>query len=146
DGGLYEARSAVDIPVVGLGEVSMLHACTLGQRIALVTINPVFIPMHEEQIQRYGLSSRIVAVKAIEADPVLLVRAFTERDAFEDVLRQFRDQVHPLVKQGAEVIIPAGGLPALLFTRMKRFTIGQAPVLNCIAVLAKTTEMAVALN
>jgi len=78
DGGLYEARAAVDIPVVGLGEASMLYACTLGRRIALVTINPVFIPFHEEQIVRYGLQQRIVEVKALTTDPVELDRAFID--------------------------------------------------------------------
>ena len=146
DGGLYEARSTVDIPVLGLGEVAMLYACTLGQNIGLVTINPVFIPMHQEQIQRYGLSRRVVAVKAIETDPALLVRAFTERKTFETVLHQFRKQVEPLVRGGIEVIIPAGGLPSLLFSRLKNFTVGKALVLNCIAVLAKMTETSVALN
>ena len=55
DSGLHDARSAVDIPVLGLGETSMLHACTLGARIGLVTIDPIFIPWHEDQIARYGL-------------------------------------------------------------------------------------------
>ena len=32
DAGLYEARSVVDIPVLGMGEASMLHACQLGLR------------------------------------------------------------------------------------------------------------------
>lgn len=146
DGGLYEARATVGIPVLGLGEAAMLYACTLGQKIGLVTINPLFIPMHEEQIQRYGLSHRVVTVKAIETDPALLVRAFTEKKTFETVLQQFHKQVDPLVKRGVEVIIPAGGLPALLFSRIKNFTVGKALVLNCIAVLAKMTEMAVALN
>ena len=146
DGGLYEARATVDMPVLALGEAAMLYACTLGQKIGLVTINPLFIPMHEEQIQRYGLASRVVAVKAIETDPALLVRAFTDKDTFEKVLRQFRKQVEPLVHAGVEVIIPAGGLPSLLFSRLKNFMVGKALVLNCIAVLAKMTEAAVALN
>lgn len=146
DGGLYEARSAVDIPVLGLGEASMLHACTLGRKSALVTINPIFIPFHEEQIDRYGLASRVVAVKAISTDPALLVKAFTDQPMFDLVLRQFREQAQPLVDAGAEIIIPAGGLPALLCSRVKNFTVGKAPVLNCIAVLAKMTEAAVALN
>jgi allantoin racemase len=146
DGGLYEARATVDIPVLGLGEAAMLYACLLGQRIGLVTINPVFIPMHEEQIRRYGLSDRVVSVKAIESDPALLVRAFTDKKTFTQVLEQFRRQVEPLAKTGIEVIIPAGGLPSLLFSRLKNFTIGGALVLNCIAVLAKMTEAAVDLN
>jgi Asp/Glu/hydantoin racemase len=146
DGGLYEARATVDIPVLGLGETAMLYACTLGQNIGLVTINPVFIPMHEEQIRRYGLGDRVVAVKAIETDPALLVRGFTDKTTYETVLRQFRKEVEPLVKSGVEVIIPAGGLPSLLFSRIKNFTVGKAVVLNCIAVLAKMTETAVTLN
>lgn len=146
DGGLYEARATVDIPVLGLGEAAMLYACTLGQKIGLVTINPVFIPMHEEQIERYGLGRRIVSVKAIETDPALLVRAFTDTRTFRMVLRQFQQQVAPLVNAGVEVLIPAGGLPSLLFSRIKNFTVGNALVLNCIAVLAKLTEAAVSLN
>ncbi len=146
DGGLYEARASVDIPVLGLGEASMLFACTLGQKIALVTINPVFIPMHEEQIARYGLRERVVAVKAITSNPADLVRAFTDPAAFEQVLHQFREQVRPLVDGGVEVIIPAGGLPSLLFSRVQHFTVGNAVVLNCIAVLAKMAETAVKLS
>ncbi|HJT21578.1 MAG TPA: aspartate/glutamate racemase family protein [Nitrospira sp.] len=146
DGGLYEARAAVDIPVLALGEAAMLYACMVGRKIALVTINPIFIPMHEEQIDRYGLGKRVVAVEAIEADPATLVRAFTDEPTFRQVLDQFHRQVEPLVRAGAEVVIPAGGLPSLLFARLKHFTIGEALVLNGIAVLAKMAETAVALH
>jgi Asp/Glu/hydantoin racemase len=146
DGGLYEARATVDIPVLALGEASMLYACTLGQKIALVTINPVFVPMHEEQITRYGLRERIVVVKAIMSDPSELVRAFTDQATFDQVLSRFRVQVQPLVDQGIEVVIPAGGLPALLFSRLKHFTVGNATVLDPIGVLCKMAEMAVKLR
>ncbi len=52
--GLQEARASVDIPVIGLGEATMLYACSLGRKIGLVTINPIFVPYHEDQITRYG--------------------------------------------------------------------------------------------
>jgi allantoin racemase len=64
---LNEALAAVDIPVIGLGEASMFHACTLGRKVGLVTINPVFVPYHEEQIARHGLGERVVAVRAVQA-------------------------------------------------------------------------------
>src|SRR5437763_16295121 len=38
DAGLYEARSAVAIQVVALGEASMLYRCQLGQRSGMVTL------------------------------------------------------------------------------------------------------------
>lgn len=146
DGGLYEARATVDIPVLGLGETTMLYACTLGKKIALVTINPVFIPFHEEQIARYGLTERVVTVKALTTDPEELNRAFTDTGVFEHILWQFREQAQPLVDDGVEVIIPAGGLPMLLFSRVVRFTVGQAAVLNGLAVLVKMAELAVTLR
>ena len=48
DAGLWEARAAVRIPVVGLGESAMLHACTLGRSIGLITIDPLFLPIHAD--------------------------------------------------------------------------------------------------
>ena len=112
----------------------------------MATINPVFVPMHEDQIRRYGLTTRIVAVKAIETDPAMLVRAFTDKRTFDKVLRQFRAQVEPLVANEIEVVIPAGGLPSLLFSRIKIFRVGLAVVLDCIAILAKMAQLAVALQ
>ena len=40
----------LDIPVVALGEAALLAWLPLGRRIGLVTIDPVFIPWHKEQI------------------------------------------------------------------------------------------------
>jgi allantoin racemase len=54
--------------------------------------------------------------------------------------------VRPLVAAGAEVIIPAGGLPMLLFARERPFLIDGALVLNGIAVVAKAAEMALSLH
>ena len=55
DAGLAEVKSVVDIPVIGLGETTLLHSCMLGRKLGLVTINPAFIPWHEDQVIRYGL-------------------------------------------------------------------------------------------
>ena len=146
DGGLYEARAAVDIPVLGLGESSMLMSCMIGRKIALVTINPIFIPIHEEQIIRYGLQHRVVSVKAIATNPKDLVRAFTDHNVFQAIQKQFEHEVLPLIEAGTEVIIPAGGLPALLFARIKDFKIGEAIVLNPISVVIKMAEMNIGLT
>jgi len=147
DGGLYEARAAVDIPVLALGESSMLHACTLGHTIGLVTIHPIFIPILEELITRYGLRERVVAVKAITSSPADLVAANEDPKAFDHFLHMFRSEVQPLVERGVEVIIPGGGLPAALLARAKDFAVGDGVIiLDPIAVLAKTTELAVKLR
>jgi allantoin racemase len=147
DSGLHEARSAVDIPVLGLGETSMLHACTLGQRIGLVTIDPIFIAWHQEQIVRYGLRERVIGVTAMTGLVVEdYVRACQEDDAFTRVFEQFERVARPLVAAGAEVLIPAGGLPAMVLSRRPGLEVDGAVVLNPVPVLARHGEAAVALR
>jgi hypothetical protein len=62
------------------------------------------------------------------------------------VRANFIDQLRPLVASGAEVVIPAGGLPMLLFARECPFVVDSALVLNGIAVVAKAAEMALSLK
>ncbi|HSL63496.1 MAG TPA: aspartate/glutamate racemase family protein, partial [Gaiellaceae bacterium] len=67
DPGLYEARSAVDIPVTGLGEATLHWAAQVGRRLALVSIDPVFDVWHREQADLYGLGERISHVVGLGA-------------------------------------------------------------------------------
>lgn len=146
DSGLHEARSAVSIPVLGLGETSMLHACTLGQRIGLITIDRIFIPWHQEQITRYGLSERVAGVSAMDAMEVSdYVSACRDEQSLAFVLEQFERAAAPLLAAGADVLIPAGGLPALVLSRRSGLTVDGAVVLNPVPVLAKHGEAAIAL-
>jgi allantoin racemase len=144
--GLLEIRGAVDIPVVGLGEATILAALSMGRRLGLVTIDPCFIDWHERQVRAHGLEQRVGGVRAIHADLPGFMRAFTDEASYAKVRAEFVEQVRPLVAAGAEVIIPAGGLPMLLFARECPFVIDDALVLNGIAVVAKAAEMALALH
>lgn len=144
--GLLEIRAAVDIPVVGLGEASMLAALSMGGRLGLVTIDPCFIDWHERQVRAHCLDRRVVGVCAVHMDLPSFMRAFTDDDTYARVRTDFIEQVLPLVASGAEVILPAGGLPMLLFAREYPFVIDGALVLNGIAVAVKATEMALALR
>ena len=143
---LLEIRGTLDIPVIGLGEANLLAAMTMGRRLGLVTIDPAFIDWHERQVLAHGFDNRIVGVRAIRSDLPGFMRAFTDETAYAKVREEFVAQVKPLVEEGAEVILPAGGLPMLLFSRECPFTIDGALVLNGIAVVAKAAEMALALH
>jgi Asp/Glu/hydantoin racemase len=146
DSGLHDARSAVGIPVLGLGETSILHACTLGQGIGLVTIDPLFIAWHRDQIARYGLRDRVIGVTAMATLTVAdYVEACAEEQAFARVFEQFERASQPLLAAGAEVLIPAGGLPSLVLARRRGLEVDGAAVLNAVPVLAKHGEAAVAL-
>jgi Asp/Glu/hydantoin racemase len=144
--GLLETRGALDIPVIGLGEANLLAALSMGRRLGLVTIDPVFIEWHERQVRAHGLDQRVAGVRAIQVDLPGFMRAFTDDADYARVRADFVEQVRPLVAAGAEVIIPAGGLPMLLFARECPFVIDGALVLNGIAVAVKAAEMALALR
>jgi Asp/Glu/hydantoin racemase len=101
--GLIESRSAVDIPVIGLGEATMLYACMLGQRFGLITINPVFVPWHREQIIRAGLQKRAVGTRALDTQVATYMRAFEQDAAYPEVKEEFGRQARQLVEEGAEL-------------------------------------------
>jgi allantoin racemase len=143
--GLVESRCALDVPVVGLGEATMLHACTIGRTFGLVTINPVFLPWHRDQIARLGLGQRAVGVRAIDTQVATYMQAFEDQGAYQRVKDDFCQQAESLVEAGAEVVIPAGGLPMLLLTREKDLTVRGAVVLNGIAVIVAAAEAALKL-
>lgn len=146
DTGLWEARSAVEIPVIGLGESSMLHACTLGQTIGLVTIHSLFISVHREQIRRYGLENRVVSILAVDSSAGDYVRAFADAQAAKALADEYGRKIALLLEQGCEVVLPAGGLPSLLFGADLRLSAGSACVLDSTAVAVKSAEMAVDLR
>jgi Asp/Glu/hydantoin racemase len=142
DAGLAEVKSVVDIPVLGLGETSLLHACTLGRKLGLVTINPVFIPWHEDQVIRYGLQQRVVGVRAVKATVKDFIDAFASQEAFEKLKPLWERECRVLLDAGADVIVPAGGLPMMLFSG----ELDGAPVVNGVTLIAKSAEMAIKLR
>src|SRR5712691_7878847 len=74
--GLLEIRGAVDIPVVGLGEANLLAALSMGRRLGLVTIDPVFIDWHERQVRAFGLGERVVGTTALKMNLPAFMKAF----------------------------------------------------------------------
>jgi Asp/Glu/hydantoin racemase len=146
DTGLYELRSSLDIPVIGMGEAAMHHACQLGSSIALVTIDPLFVPIHYEQVRRYGLTSRVINIVSMSLGVNDLVAGFRDSMAKQRALAQFRNHAEISVQMGAEVIIPAGGLFGALTAFERDFTVDGALVLNPLVVAVKYAELAAELR
>jgi Asp/Glu/hydantoin racemase len=146
DVGLYEARAAVNIPVLGLGEATLLHACTMGRRLGLLAINPAFIPTHAEQIHRYGLQQRIAGLRAIDASIADYMEAFTSATKKAELHAIFTREARRLIDAGADVIVPTGGIPMMLFGNEPNANVDGAPVVNGVTVVIKAAEMAVRLK
>ena len=146
DPGLSEAKSAVGIPVLGLGETTLHFSLTLGRKLGLVTINPAFIPWHEDQIVKYGMQSRVVGVRAVDASVLDYIAAFADRNAFAKLKPMWERECRTLLDAGADVIVPAGGIPMMLFGGTPGANIDGAPIINGMTVIAKSAELAIKLK
>ncbi len=51
-----------------------------------------------------------------------------------------------MVKQGVDVLIPGGGIPMLLFSKIAGHVVDGAPVINGIPIVVKMAELAVKLR
>ena len=143
DPGLREARSMVDIPVLGLGETCMLAACMMGSRFSLVGVNPYFGGRFEENVAKYGLRERLAALEFMSLTPHELDACVSDESARGRALEAFRSAARSTLAAGAEVVIPAGGrLTAFLNAQGVRDVDG-APVLDGTATLVAMTEAAV---
>lgn len=146
DSGLYEARSAVDIPIVALGEATMLYCCQMGQHLGIVTINPRFIPGFRHQIEKYGLQKRVTGVHSMTFEPGQILEAYGNDDKATEVKKLFEEQARPLVAAGTDVLIPGGGIPMLLFSQFRDHFVDGTPVINGIPIAVKMAEMMVELR
>ncbi|MEA3192722.1 MAG: allantoin racemase [Betaproteobacteria bacterium] len=142
DAGLAEVKSVAEIPVLGLGETTLMHSLTLGRKLGLITINPVFIPWHEDQVIRYGLQQRVVGVRAVEATVADFINAFASPEGFQKIKPLWEKECRALLAAGADVIVPAGGLPMMLFGG----EFEGAPVVNGVTLIAKSAELAIKLR
>ncbi len=66
DPGVDAAREMVTIPVVGPAEASMLLACTLGHRFAVVSVHRNSGPWVERQVRAIGLEARLAWATGVE--------------------------------------------------------------------------------
>jgi Asp/Glu/hydantoin racemase len=146
DAGLYEARTAVDIPVLGMGESSLLNAGQLGRGIGLVTIDHVYLSWHREQADVYGVADRLTGVTALKTPFDDLMAAFDDAEVWARVRDEFIACARPLVTAGAEVILSAGGIFCTLSAREPEMHVDGAVVPNSVAWVTKLAEVAVKLD
>jgi allantoin racemase len=109
---LWPIRQAVNIPVVSLGESSMLLSAMMGHKFGVVTVSPYNIFEMEHVIQKYGLKERYAGARPNpETGDEQAGALIDARHAIES----FKTAARELIKDGAELLIPGCGLlsPAL---------------------------------
>lgn len=133
DPGLYAAREISPVPVVGIGEASMLMACTVAHRFSIVTVLPRVKPILENTVKLHGMENRCASIRTTpltvlecEHDPEL---------AKDEIIKAGRAAID---EDGAEAIcLGCGGMGP--FDQVAREALG-VPVLDGIACAVKLME------
>ncbi len=149
---LYQIRQAVNIPVVSLGESSVLLASMMGHKFGIVAISPYVIFEQERVIEKYGLTHRFAGCKPnpepTDEQPLALIDARHAIEAFKKAGRT-------LIANGAEILIPGCGFlsPALRLAPGAEAEypggvteIDGVPVMDVMAAALKLAETMVALK
>lgn len=151
DAGIYQAREAVSIPVVGITEAAMHLACLLGSRFALITVDPKCIPLLERNIKLYGLEASAIARKPARVpDSPNWTSALAEMPKWfesidytrENVIPPFEKVAKECIDDGAEVIVTAcGGFGCLTLAGYNKVSGTEVPVIENVAAGIKMAEL-----
>lgn len=143
DPALREARSMVDIPVLGLGETSMLTSCMMGSTFSLVGVNPYFGGRFEENVARYGLRDRLASIECMGLTPHELDACFSDESGREKAIESFTAAARASLDKGAEVVIPAGGRLTAFLNAVGLREVDGAPLLDGTVSLVAAAESAI---
>lgn len=143
--GLYETRSTVQIPVIGMGEATLLWSTHLGRRFGLVSIDSVFEAMHFEQVDALGLGDRLIGVRSLKATLQEFESAFSS-PGYEVLRERFLLCAKELIDLGSDVIVPAGGLFGMASAHEFDFNIDGIPIVPSIRVTLEWANMSMRLT
>lgn len=147
DPGLAEIRELLDIPALGLCQTSLHLACMMGRRYGLITINPKFTPRIAENVKYYALTEQLARIELMQVPQLTsLAPAFADGPEKDEIVAQFAKAARACIADGAEVLIPAGGVVMALLSSHGIRDIDGVPILDGVPALVKMGEMAVKLK
>lgn len=135
---LREARTLVDIPVVGYGESSFITASLLGQRFGVLLFIKEMSPIVDRNLESYGLRDRYVGAYDVGFGFSDVLAAYDSADALID---KFHVASRKLIQMGCDVIIPGEAPLCLLLAKNGISRIDEAPVVDSLAATVKMAEM-----
>ncbi len=143
DAGLVEARTLVDIPVVGYGQSSMHVAAMSGYRFGIICMIKELAPLYEANVRRYGLGGQFVGAHWLGMEFAEVSQGYDDPGP---VLERLEAKVHELAALGIEVVIPGEAVLNAVLQRAGLRRIGDVPIVDGLAATLKTAEMMVDLH
>ncbi|WP_138416344.1 aspartate/glutamate racemase family protein [Aquibacillus sediminis] len=143
DVGLLEARTLVDIPVVGYGQASFHMASMLGDRIGVVNFLAPLADELRHNAQRYGLGEKLGPIVQSEAGFNEVLAGFDDPDP---VIEAFKKAAETAISEGADVIVPGEGPMNVFLATHGISRIGDVPVVDSFGAGLKMCESLVDLR
>jgi len=135
-GGLKEARSVVDIPVIGAFESAVWLANSLGRKFSILVTDKSVKHIAEELVEQYGLLNRIASIRCLEGTTFK-----TMINEPENYLEAVSTAVKKIGEEDeAEAVIPFCTITGALLTSRKLLTSFDVPIAEPVCASLKAAE------
>lgn len=142
---LREMRSLGTIPVLTVAESSMLTACTVAPKTALVTLSKQHAVYIKKAVEIHHLDARIHGIYTV--DDVMteaeLDRSFDNPGPY---IEKFKNAARVAIDQGADAIIAAEGMMASMMAINHVFEVDRVPIIDAVAAGVLYAEYVVAMS
>lgn len=135
---LEEARTLVDIPVVGYGQSSMHVAGMLGRRFAILAMITELVPLYESHIAKHGMSGKAWGVVPLGLEFTDIVAGF---ERAEPVLEHVRKLTRRLAADGVDAVIPGEAPVAALLSAAGLHRVDEVPIVDALGATLASGEM-----
>lgn len=144
DPGLRDARHLAAIPTLGYGQTAFFLAALTGQRFGLLGFMPPLEEPIRANIVRYGLAASLSGYEVLPGGWEAVHRAL-EGD-FDDFVAVYTKGARRAAEAGAEVIIPAEGIPNEILWHLGIHELAGLPVVDPAGLAVKVAETLVNLG
>ena len=142
DPGVAEARTLLDVPVIGPMEAAMHVAMTYGRKLGIFTVqDSTWVQYCEALADTCGLADRLVGVQPISMPSM---KVFTEGFTRPDIIAaEIEIQARKLVDAGANaIVLGSAGLSVMASAaRLAQVAEPAVPIFDCLSVGLKMAEM-----
>ena len=135
-GGLKEAKSVVDIPVIGAFESAVWLANLLGRKFSILVTDRSVKHIAEELVEQYGLSTRVASIRCLEG--ATFKTMMNEPDSY---LQAISSAIKAISEQDeAEAIIPFCTITGALLTSRQLLNSFDVPIAEPVCASLKVAE------
>lgn len=143
DVGLIEARSLVDIPVIGYGQASMHMASMLGTNIGIVNfLEPLAVQLRHNA-NNYGLQHKLGPIVQANIGFYDILEGFNHPTP---IIEKFVEAAKKAIEQGADIIIPGEGPMNIFLATHGIHHVDEVPIIDSFGVGIKMCESLVDLQ